>query len=149
MSDETRDTSPGADRSDARPVGRIFLVISVPFFLFTAGVVWLVGYSGLAGDFAAIARSERVDGVRYAIEHTEPRFVPHLMFTAGRAPAEWDARQIEAVADLLTRTGWPTDPTSEVANGSLLAREPSAWSPAEAAAVEELLLRFRSFHRAR
>lgn len=143
------DVDSGAPDASGLGVGRVFALLSIPVVLFAVGAFYLIEYSDFSDDFRRIAGSERANGVRYAIEHTEPRFVPHLMFTAGRAPKQWDARQAEAVVDLVERAGWPVDAERGVTAAALLSRPCDQWNAAEAAVVETLLQRFRAFHRAR
>jgi len=135
--------SPDASGHGSR---RVFALLSIPVGLFAVGVVYLIFFSDFADQFERIAGAERANGVRYAIEHTPPPHVPHLMFAVGRAPDAWDRRQVEAIADLLERSGWPAEPTEGVDNPGLLSRPPEEWSAAEAASVESLLRRFRAYH---
>lgn len=154
----TLDDAPGSDRgspdlgspdASGRGCGRVFLLLSIPVVLFAAGVTYLLLFSPYAEQFADIASTERANAVRFAVEHTEPAQVPHLMAAVGRPPDGWDRRQVEAVTDLVERSGWPDVPSDEVDNAGLLSRPPEQWSPAEAASVDDLLQRFRSFHAAR
>lgn len=138
----------------SRGVGRVFALLSVPFILFTGGVVYLVGFSDLANDFRDIALGERVSAVRYAIEFTPHAQVPHLLFAIDRPPTQWDRRQVEAALDLIERADWPgpTDGSqspSGVTTEQLVASMPDQWDADEVAAVTELLQRFRSFHTTR
>jgi hypothetical protein len=145
------------DRSDdtVRERGsvlRVFALLSIPFALFTAGVLYLVWFSDLAHALRGVAADERATDVRYAIEHTPPAEVPHLLAAAGRAPQTWDRRVVAAVASLIERSQWPVPAVPavpDVLTAELLAEPPSAWSPAEVASVDELLQRFRSYHTAR
>jgi hypothetical protein len=137
-----------------RGFGRVFALLSVPFILFTGGVIYVVGFGDLAQDFRDIAIGERVSAVRYAIEFTPAAQVPHLLFAVDRSPAEWDRRQVEAALDLIERADWPgSEGESQSATGvtteQLLATAPELWSVDEIAAVTELLQRFRSFHTTR
>lgn len=135
-----------------RGVWRVFALLSVPFVLFTIGVVYLVEFSDLGLSLQGVAADEQATAVRYAIEHTTPAEVPHLLAAAGRAPSEWDRRASAAVVSLLERSQWP--PRSEalaagVDNAALRATAPADWSAEQTASVLELLQRFRSFHTAR
>lgn len=146
MKDDAPQRDLGSPDPDGHGSRRVFALLSIPVLLFAVGVIYLIFFSDLADEFDRIAGAERANGVRYAIEHTEPAQVPHLMFATGRAPDAWDRRQVDAIVDLVERSGWPDEPTGEVANAALLSRAPTEWSAAEAASVEILLQRFRAFH---
>jgi hypothetical protein len=136
----------------SRGVWRVFALLSVPFVLFTIGVVYLVEFSDLGLSLRDVAADEQATAVRYAIERTPPAEVPHLLAAAARAPSEWDRRANEAVVSLLERSLWPPPHEAagkDVDNAALLATPPADWSPEQAASVLELLQRFRSFHTAR
>jgi hypothetical protein len=143
------------DASAAAPgrgVWRVFALLSVPFVLFTIGVVFLVEFSDLGRSLRDVAADEQATAVRYAIEHTQAAEVPHLLAAAGRAPSEWDRRACEAVVSLLERSQWPSPDaalTAGVDNAALRATAPADWSAEQSASVLELLQRFRSFHTAR
>ncbi|QDU84207.1 hypothetical protein Pla163_13120 [Planctomycetes bacterium Pla163] len=137
-----------------RGFGRVFALLSVPFVLFTGGVVYVVGFGDLAREFRDIAIGERVSAVRYAIEFTPAARVPHLLFAVDRPPAEWDRRQVEAALDLIERADWPgpqgaSQSATGVTTAQLLAAAPERWSADEVDAAAELLQRFRSFHTTR
>ena len=71
-----------------RGVWRVFALLSVPFVLFTIGVVYLVEFSDLGLSLRDVAADEQATAVRYAIEHTTPAEVPHLLAAAGRASVD-------------------------------------------------------------
>lgn len=136
----------------SRGVWRVVALLSVPFVLFTIGVVYLVQFSDLGQSLRDVVADEQSTTVRYAIEHTPPAEVPHLLAAAARAPSEWDRRASEAVNSLLERSQWP--PAHEalavgVDNAALIATAHADWSFEQSASVLELLQRFRSFHTAR
>lgn len=145
---DTSDTTHHAAR-ERRSVLRVFALLSIPFALFTAGVLYLVWFSDLGHALRGVAADERATVVRYAIEHTPQAEVPHLLAAAGRAPEAWDRRVVAAVQSLVERSQWPVPALPDVVTAELLAEQPTAWSPAEVASVDELLQRFRSFHTAR
>lgn len=145
---DTSDTTHQAAR-ERRSVLRVFALLSIPFALFTAGVLYLVWFSDLGHALRGVAADERATVVRYAIEHTPPAEVPHLLAAVGRGPEAWDRRVVTAVLSLVERAQWPVPALPDVVTAELLAEPPTAWSSAEVASVDELLQRFRSFHTAR
>ena len=123
---ETGAHDAAAARQGRREIKRAFVMIALPFVLSAIGVVYLVYFSDFSGALRKVSSDERETAVRYGIEHTPPTAVPHLLAAVDRDTDAWDRRMVEAVVDLVTRTGWPPNPDGELNNAALVSRTPDA-----------------------